>query len=85
MINPHLRPCGVLDEFEEPLRHYRDLDAQGQIPARVSVQVGDVDAALKGAAHVVSGSFAHHYAGHTPIGPACCVASWTVRTFRNSP
>ena len=55
-------------------KRYRDLDAQGQIPARISAQVGDVDAALKSAAHVVSGSFAHHYQGHMPIGPACAIA-----------
>src|SRR5437763_4389459 len=30
-------------------RHYRDLDAKGKIPARVSLQVDDVDAALKSA------------------------------------
>jgi CO/xanthine dehydrogenase Mo-binding subunit len=55
-------------------KRYRELDAKGQIPARISQQTGDVDAALKSAAHVVSGSFAHHYQGHMPIGPACCVA-----------
>jgi nicotinate dehydrogenase subunit B len=55
-------------------KHYRDLDAKGQIPTRIGTQTGNVDAALKSAAHVVSGSFAHHYQGHTPIGPACCIA-----------
>jgi len=55
-------------------KHYRDLDSAGQIPARIATSVGDVDAALKSAAHTVSGSFAHHYQGHMPIGPSCCVA-----------
>ena len=30
-----------------------------------------VDTALASAAHTVSGSFAHHYQGHMPIGPSC--------------
>jgi len=55
-------------------KRYRELDAQGQIPARITAQTGDVDSALKSAAHVVSGSFAHHYQGHMPIGPACAIA-----------
>jgi CO/xanthine dehydrogenase Mo-binding subunit len=55
-------------------KRYRDLDAKGQIPARISAQVGDVDKAIRSAAHVVSGTFAHHYQGHNPIGPACAIA-----------
>jgi nicotinate dehydrogenase subunit B len=55
-------------------KRYRDLDAKGQIPARITAQTGDVDKALASAAHVVSGSFAHHYQGHMPIGPACAIA-----------
>ena len=55
-------------------KRYRELDAKGQIPARVTAQVGDVEKALASAAHVVSGSFAHHYQGHMPIGPACAIA-----------
>jgi len=66
--NPILAGDGAL------WKRYRDLDAQGQIPARITAQVGDVDAALASAAHVVQGTFAHHYQGHTPIGPACVVA-----------
>src|SRR5204862_1373607 len=66
--NPILSGNGAL------WKRYRDLDAKGQIPARISAQVGDVDAALKTAAHTVSGSFAHHYQGHMPIGPACAIA-----------
>src|SRR5262249_45117437 len=55
-------------------KRYRELDAKGQIPARITAQTGDVDKAFAGAAKVVSGSFAHHYQGHMPIGPACAVA-----------
>ncbi len=66
--NPILAGDGAL------WKRYRDLDAAGQVPTRYGSVVGDVEAALKSAAHVVSGSFAHHYQGHTPIGPACCVA-----------
>jgi nicotinate dehydrogenase subunit B len=55
-------------------KHYKDLDAAGQIPAKISANVGNVDAALASAAHVVSGTFAHHYQGHMPIGPCCAVA-----------
>ena len=55
-------------------KRYRALDAAGQVPTRYSSVVGDVDAALASATHVVSGTFAHHYQGHMPIGPACCVA-----------
>jgi len=55
-------------------KHYRDLDAKGQIPTRYGSVTGDVDVALKSAAKTVSGTFAHHYQGHMPIGPACCIA-----------
>ena len=56
-------------------KHYRELDSAGKIAATVgSTQKGNVDTALASAAHVVSGSFAHHYQGHMPIGPSCAVA-----------
>jgi CO/xanthine dehydrogenase Mo-binding subunit len=55
--------------------HYRQLDAAGKIPAAIAAgQKGNVDVALASSAHTVSGSFAHHYQGHMPIGPSCCVA-----------
>jgi nicotinate dehydrogenase subunit B len=57
--------------------HYRQLDSAGSIPAAIQTQKGNVDTALASAAHTVSGSFAHHYQGHTPIGPSCCVADVT--------
>ena len=52
--------------------HYRQLDSAGKIPARYATTKGNVDAALASAAHTVSGTFAHHYQGHMPIGPSCC-------------
>jgi nicotinate dehydrogenase subunit B len=39
--------------------------------------VGDVDAALKSAAHVVSASYGYAYQIHAPIGPMCAVADVT--------
>jgi nicotinate dehydrogenase subunit B len=55
-------------------KRYRDLDKAGSIPTRYGSVNGDVDANLKAAAKTVSGTFAHHYQGHMPIGPACCIA-----------
>jgi nicotinate dehydrogenase subunit B len=56
-------------------KHYRDMDSQGKIVAALnSATKGDVDTALASAAHKVSGTFMHHYQGHMPIGPSCCVA-----------
>jgi CO/xanthine dehydrogenase Mo-binding subunit len=54
------------------------MDAAGKIVATVaSSQKGNVDTALASAAHTVSGTFSHHYQGHMPIGPSCCVADVT--------
>ena len=56
-------------------KHYRDIDSQGKIAAALNTATkGNVDAALASAAHTVSGTFKHHYQGHMPIGPSCCVA-----------
>ncbi len=56
-------------------KHYRDMDSQGKIVAALNTATkGNVDAALASAAHTVSGTFKHHYQGHMPIGPSCCVA-----------
>jgi nicotinate dehydrogenase subunit B len=55
-------------------KSYRAQDAAGLIPTRYGSVAGDVEAALKASAKTVSGTFAHHYQGHMPIGPACCVA-----------
>ncbi|HEX4518408.1 MAG TPA: molybdopterin cofactor-binding domain-containing protein, partial [Gaiellaceae bacterium] len=57
--------------------HYRQLDSAGKIAATVPTNKGNVDQALASSAHTVSGSFAHHYQGHMPIGPSCCVADVT--------
>jgi CO/xanthine dehydrogenase Mo-binding subunit len=53
---------------------YRKWDAQGLVPARITTNVGNVDAAFNTAAKTVSASFAYPYNGHNPIGPACAVA-----------
>jgi CO/xanthine dehydrogenase Mo-binding subunit len=55
-------------------KKYRAMDAAGQVPNTYSAVTGDVDKALAASAKTVSGTFAHHYQGHMPIGPACCVA-----------
>jgi nicotinate dehydrogenase subunit B len=57
--------------------HYRQLDAAGSIAATVPTNKGNVDQALASSAHTVSGSFAHHYQGHMPIGPSCALADVT--------
>ena len=57
--------------------HYRQLDSAGKIAATVPTNKGNVDQALASSAHTVAGSFAHHYQGHMPIGPSCCVADVT--------
>jgi nicotinate dehydrogenase subunit B len=52
----------------------RDFDAAGQAPARHQVDVGNVDAALKSAAKVVSQTYKYAYNAHGVIGPSCAVA-----------
>jgi nicotinate dehydrogenase subunit B len=55
----------------------RAFDAAGQAPARYAVEIGNVDNAIKTAAHTVSATYTYPYNGHLPIGPACSVASTT--------
>jgi len=65
----------------------RRQDTAGQVPARIAVNTGNVDAALASAAHVVSETYTFPYNGHLPIGPSCSVAWVTpqgVRVFSNS-
>src|SRR5579871_3161968 len=58
--------------------HYRSLDAAGAIPAAIAAgSKGNVDTALASAAHTVAITTKHHYQGHMPIGPSCCVADVT--------
>ncbi len=52
----------------------RDFDAAGQVPAKFSVNTGNVDSALAGAAKTFSATFKHHYQMHAPIGPNVAVA-----------
>jgi CO/xanthine dehydrogenase Mo-binding subunit len=44
---------------------------------RHNVNPGGVDAALKGAAHVVAASYRYQFNGHMPIGPTCALADVT--------
>ncbi len=52
----------------------RAFEAAGEVPARVQVSIGDVDAAVAVAAHTVAATYAYDYQGHMPIGPSCAVA-----------
>ncbi len=49
-------------------------DSNTDNPARYSVNVGNVDAALKGAAKTVSATYRYHYNTFVPIGPHAAVA-----------
>jgi CO/xanthine dehydrogenase Mo-binding subunit len=55
-------------------KQMRQEDSAGQVNAAVAVDIGDVDRALKSAAHVVSQSYEYPYNGHLPIGPSTVVA-----------
>jgi CO/xanthine dehydrogenase Mo-binding subunit len=68
-------------------KQMRDFDAKGLAPAAVKAQIGNVDAAMVGAAHTVSQTYKYAYNGHLPIGPDCCVADVTAngaRIFSNT-
>jgi CO/xanthine dehydrogenase Mo-binding subunit len=52
----------------------RAQDASGQIAAKYSVNTGNVDAAIAGAAKTVTATYKHHYQMHGPIGPNVAVA-----------
>ncbi|HEX4521200.1 MAG TPA: molybdopterin cofactor-binding domain-containing protein, partial [Gaiellaceae bacterium] len=52
----------------------RAQDASGQIAAKYSVNTGNVDSALAGAAKTVSATYKYHYQMHGPIGPNVAVA-----------
>jgi CO/xanthine dehydrogenase Mo-binding subunit len=55
----------------------RAFDSAGLAFAYRQENLGDVDAALASAAHVVSASYAFDYQAHVPIGPSCAVADVT--------
>ena len=52
----------------------RSFDSSGQIAAKFSVNSGNVDTAMAGAAKTVSSTFKYHYQMHGPIGPNVAVA-----------
>jgi CO/xanthine dehydrogenase Mo-binding subunit len=65
----------------------RKQDSAGQVRAAKMVDIGNTDAALASAAHVVQQTYTYHYNGHVPIGPSCSVADVTsegARVFSNS-
>jgi CO/xanthine dehydrogenase Mo-binding subunit len=65
----------------------RQQDSAGQAPAAIRASIGNVDAALAGAAHTVSQTYKYAYNGHLPIGPGCCLADVTAtgaRIFSNT-
>ena len=55
----------------------RALDAAGPHRRARRSRSAIVDAAIAGAAHTVTQSYAYHYQGHMPIGPSCAVADVT--------
>jgi nicotinate dehydrogenase subunit B len=52
----------------------RRHDAAGLAPARITLDQGNVDAALASAAKIVKQTYVFHGQGHMPIGPCCAVA-----------
>jgi nicotinate dehydrogenase subunit B len=64
---------GVGDMWQQ----MRAFDKAGQAPARIAAETGKFDSAFASAAKTVTASYAYHYNGHMPIGPACAVADVT--------
>jgi CO/xanthine dehydrogenase Mo-binding subunit len=58
-------------------KQMREFDAAGQAPARVTLNVGNVDSAFAAAATRVTASYKVAYNGHLPIGPSAAVAHVT--------
>jgi nicotinate dehydrogenase subunit B len=67
---------GILPGHANLWKHYRDMDTAGKIPARITNQGGNFDAAFKAASKTVSESFQYPYNGHIVIGPACFLADY---------
>jgi CO/xanthine dehydrogenase Mo-binding subunit len=74
-------------------KSFRDADAAGKMPARITGTAGNFDNAFKAAAKTVSGTFMYPYTGHTPLGPACAIGDYkanggadkdTVTVFSNT-
>jgi nicotinate dehydrogenase subunit B len=57
-------------------KSFREADAAGKMPARITNNNGNFDAGWNSAAKKVSASFRYPYNGHTPLGPACAVADY---------
>jgi CO/xanthine dehydrogenase Mo-binding subunit len=68
-------------------KQMRTQDSTGKAAARLMIDQGDVDSALKSAAKTVSASYKYHYNGRMPIGPCCALADVTpsrVTIYSNS-
>ena len=84
-------PPAVLPGGGNVFKQMRALDAAGKtvtVPnasntgQNVPPNIGNVDAALASAAHVVSGEYGFNTLAHTPIGPMCAIASVTAQGAR---
>jgi nicotinate dehydrogenase subunit B len=84
-------PPAVLPGGGNVFKQMRALDAAGKtvtVPnafntgQNVPPNVGNVDAALASATHVVSGEYGFNTLAHTPIGPMCAIASVTAQGAR---
>jgi CO/xanthine dehydrogenase Mo-binding subunit len=60
----------------------RALDAAGKTQTTVRASAGDVESGLKGAAHVVQGSYGWPSNAHTPMGACCAIADVTASGVR---
>jgi CO/xanthine dehydrogenase Mo-binding subunit len=67
---------GILPGHANLWSHYRKMDTAGKVPARITAQGGNFDAAFKAAAKTVSASFQYPYNGHIVLGPACFLCDY---------
>ncbi len=67
----------ILPSHTDVQSQWRKADSAGQIPARITSNVGNFDTAFAGAAKQVSASFYAGARGHNPIGPGCAVGIYT--------
>ncbi len=68
------QPFPTISDSGNLWKGMRAFDAAGQIAAKFSVNTGNVDSALAGAAKTVTATYKHHYQMHAPIGPNVAVA-----------
>ena len=73
---------GVLPGSGNEFEGLRALDSAGKSVQSYRTLIGNVDAALASAAHVVSGTYGWPTNIHTPIGPQCAIADVTASGTR---